>query len=229
MSKQSNYERQRQESDATFIQGVPLIFDGLGLDINNPDLGCQISTIFQDTKKGTDLVITNNKNDDILKMVAYRMRTFSYIERYPLDITFRFANINNIPTEWIKIMQGVADVGFYGFTDEHGKIVRWILISFDGLRSVHHFDEETGIYVPDSHIRTFPGKNTGKGDTSFLAYRATDFLAHDNSPLTTAEDKIILGHSLGYFDDIMEVHAARKGLPSSFIMKDKIDRIDGRV
>lgn len=218
-------EKQREISDNTFSQGVPLIYTALGINIDDSNWRWEISSFAEDTKQSTDIKIIHIPTG-LEIMVAYRMRTHGYIDRYPIDITFRYGNMYNVPSEFQKVMAGAADIGFYGFTDEVNNIVRWIIISFYGFRSVHHIDEKTGLYVPDEHIRQLSQQNTAKGDTSFVAYKSLDFKAHDESPITSSEDKIILAHSLGYFDDIIEVRAERKGLPRSFKMKDKIDRID---
>ena len=220
------YEENRSWSDAKIPEAIPYIFAALGI-VDDGTWSWKLSSFFEDTQKSTDIVLINNKTKKVI-MIAFRLRNPEYMDEkgYATQITIREA-------EFHKIMTGCADYGFYGFIDARTNIVRWIFISLNGFRSVHTRNELSGLHEPDSGIYCSKQKNTAPGDTSFRAYCSSAFLDHDNNLFTEPEDKIIWGHSLGYFEDVSimppKYNGAVPGMLPVVTIKDKIDRIDGRV
>jgi len=217
------YTKNRNWSDELIPDAIPFIYAALGIT-NTENWRWAISSFMEDVKLSTDILLINDKTSERI-MIAFRLRKPKYMndDGYATQITIRDA-------EFIKLMGGACDYGFYGFVDEQSKIVRWMVMCWDGFRSVHSLNEKTRLYVPDSGIFRSREKNTAVGDTAFSAYCTSGFLTHDNNLLTAKEDKIIMGHSLGYFEDVsimpLKYNGKVPGILPVVTIKDKIDRVD---
>jgi len=124
----NDYQNQRKWSDK-FIPEIKRI---VGYHL------LEISTLEQDTKQATDLIILNGRD----KRIAARMRKQKYENRYPHDITIRSkiegSNGHSVETEFSKLVAGYGDWMFYGFSkdDVSGEISRWYLIDLNKWRLV---------------------------------------------------------------------------------------------
>jgi len=223
-----NYNPQRVDSDATFPQAYPIIYNVLGYTVE-AGWEFRVSTKKEDTTQCTDLVLFNEKLDipsaDGAK-IGYRTRLEKYLIKWPNEVTFRFA-------EFDKIMKGEGELNFYAFLVS-GVIVRWIILNLPNLAKAHKVDPLTGIYVPTGGILRTQEKNTAVGDTMFWAYDMISVLNYDNNILTPTEDEIIVACSPGFFEDLVVMKDSEKPYMKRFLekampkvkLKNMIDRLD---
>jgi len=180
------YKDQREWSDALIPTAVPSILQVLNLDPDVWDI--YETTPEQDMNEAADLVLTNGI--EVYK-IAYRIRNGSYINKYPYDFTVRRQYTKGYKTEYEKILaDGFADFMFYGFR-LNNKIVRWVFILLDAYRA-EHYQDENGIWLPNKYLKYELLKNTD-GINDFYGYDITSF----------KNKKIIIGHSLGYTEDVV--------------------------
>lgn len=205
----TNYEVQREWSDSYIPYVSRIIIDALKLD---PSVWYIIvTTPEQDMKEAADLILTNGKEEF---MIALRLRNASYMSRYPFEFTIRREYTAGHKTEYQKMMEGFADMMFYGFRDGN-KIVRWVFLLVDEIRN-QHFHAENGEWYPLNHIK-FERKDNTDGRNCFNGYDINSF---EN------KDKLITAHSAGYFEDVTVREIS--GLDAHvYTLKPTEDRIDG--
>ena len=85
-----------------------------------------------DTKEATDLILFGANP----KRLACRLRRPGYSDKYPYDFTIRSDRLSGAKTEFEKIVNGHADLLFYGHAaDDHSDMIaRWFLIDLDAFR-----------------------------------------------------------------------------------------------
>jgi len=143
-------------------------------------MGCgkvdvNITPFIVDVKEAADLVIEGGDDaEDIYS--AVRLRKSEFASRYPYEFTVRYQYTAGYKTEYEKIMEGYADIMFYGFVIK-GSIARWIILNMDAFR-----EEAEQDYIKKEHKHNTDGRN------SFLAFDVRSF-----------KSDIILGTSEGYF------------------------------
>lgn len=125
-----DYQKQRSFSDK-FIPSIK--------NIVGPHL-LRISTIDEDTKQASDLVVLSavNKNNRPLT-IACRVRSCekkNYYLIYKDQFTFRYRSQWNGKTEFEKIKEGWGDWFFYGHQEKPGsyRIHPWWIIDLDVFR-----------------------------------------------------------------------------------------------
>ena len=164
-----NYDNNRHWSDRFLPQVIQVLSCGRG-NVN-------ITPFWQDVKEAADLVIEADVEYDENLYAAVRLRKSSYASRYPFEFTVRYQYTAGYKTEYEKILEGYADIMFYGFVI--GKsIARWIILDMDVFRA-----EAENDYIVKEHKHNADGRN------SFLAFDVRSF-----------KGNIILSHSEGYFD-----------------------------
>jgi len=208
MIENCDYEKQREWSDSYIPYVSQLIINGLHL---NPNVWYILVTSFdQDTQEAADLILTDGKEEF---MIALRLRNASYMDRYPFDFTVRREYTEGYKTEYEKIMEGFADMMFYGFRDGNN-VVRWALLLMDEFRDQHEF--VGGEWIPQDHI-VFERRDNKDGRNCFNGYDINTF---------KNKDKLILACSDGYFDDVVvtKIPGLKTGV---YKLKNKEDRIDG--
>jgi len=85
----------------------------------------------KDTQEATDLVMLRGR----VKDVAVRVRRHKYLQRYPHDFTLRARTYAGRTSEVEKIMQGYADVMFYGWMNaDQSDIKAWMILDLNSLR-----------------------------------------------------------------------------------------------
>jgi hypothetical protein len=168
MYKPENYNNNRHWSDKFLPQVIQVLSCGKA-DVN-------ITPFWQDVKEAADLVIKADENYGKDLYSAVRLRKSSYASKYPYEFTVRYQYTDGYKTEYEKIMEGYADIMFYGFVID-GSIARWIILDMDAFRAEAEED-----YIVKEHKHNADGRN------SFLAFNVKSF-----------KHQIILGHSEGYF------------------------------
>lgn len=209
MNAKENYEQQREWSDSYIPQVSRIIIGALGLD---PQVWyIVVTTPEQDMTEAADLILTDGKEEF---MIALRLRNASYMEQFCFEFTIRREYTQGYKTEYVKIMEGFADMMFYGFRDGN-RVVRWLFLSIDEFRKHHHFDEVLDEWVPNDYI-VFSRKDNKDGRNCFNGYDINSF---------PDLDKLIIAHSPGYFEDvnIRIIPGLKMGC---YTMKNKADRID---
>ena len=93
--------------------------------------------------------------------VAVRLRRPRYDYR---DLTIRSSRTNGTKTELAKIKEGYAYRYLYGWIDENNRIVEWMLVDLDRVRSAGMLDGRREIYNTD-------------GKTAFIAIPAEELCA----------------------------------------------------
>jgi len=206
MIENCDYEKQREWSDSYIPYVSRLIINGLHLD---PNIWRILVTSFdQDTQEAADLILTDGKEEF---MIALRLRNASYMDRYPFDFTIRREYTDGYKTEYEKIMEGFADMMFYGFRDGN-KIVRWVFLSMDVFRSHHECID--GEWKPKDGV-VFERMGNKDGRNCFNGY-----------DINTFQHNLIILHSKGYFEDVdvTTIPGLKTGV---YKLKNKEDRIDG--
>jgi len=120
--------------------------------------------------------VLRNADLMVLRMEAVRIgcrvRTHSYLERYPNEFTIRSVRPKTgNKTELSKILEGWGDYFFYGFSDvAEVYLAAWLLGDLKVFRL--WFQRETANLPP----RRTPGqaKDNHDGKSSFLAFRVDD-------------------------------------------------------
>lgn len=120
-----------------------------------------------DTKKATDLVLFEAKP----QMIACRLRRDGFHKRFPWDFTVRSARDSGAKTELSKIIEGWADLMFYGHIHENKRIMSWFLISLKAFREALIKDNRRDVKL------SFQKKGNGDG-THFIAYDIRSFPSH---------------------------------------------------
>lgn len=88
--------------------------------------------VVEDQQQATDLMVFHISP----LTVACRMRSLSYFEKYPNEITIRYSRPGGTKTEYDKIVDGWANYFFYGFGDfSTGRIRAYSVLSLDALRA----------------------------------------------------------------------------------------------
>lgn len=208
MIENCDYEKQREWSDSYIPHVSKLIINALGL---NPNIWSVVVTSFdQDTQEAADLILTDGKEEF---MIALRLRNASYMDRFCFEFTIRREYAKGYKTEYIKIMEGFADMMFYGFRDGN-KVVRWVLLLMDEFRNQHEFIN--GEWRPCEHV-IFETSTNKDGRNCFNGYDINTF---------KNKNKLIIAHSEGYFSDVIvtKFPGLRAGL---YKLKNKEDRKDG--
>jgi hypothetical protein len=107
-----------------------------------------------DVRYAADLMLLSTKH----MMIAARVRNPKkhYAEKYPYDFTFRVAYETGQKTELNKILEGMADVFFYGHGHplKPGEFCRWWLLNLDVFRA---------------NVRGRTWQNIPNGDGTFFA------------------------------------------------------------
>jgi len=170
MNNPDNYNNQRHWSD----KFLPQVIQVLSCDKANVN----ITPFIVDVKEAADLVIASDAEYDKDLYAAVRLRKSEFASRYPYEFTVRYQYTAGYKTEYEKIIEGYADIMFYGFVIGNS-IARWIILDMDCFRK--EAEEE---YIARAHKRNTDGRN------SFLAFDVRSF-----------KSNIILGHSQGYFDE----------------------------
>lgn len=90
------------------------------------------STIEQDTKEATDLVVLCAHN----LRIACRVRMPGFYAKWPDDFTVRYRRLNGVRTEYAKIMAGWGDWFFYGHAVDDTSLViePWWIIDLNAFR-----------------------------------------------------------------------------------------------
>lgn len=203
------YDEQRSWSDSYIPYVSRTIINALNLD---PNIWCiKVTTPEQDMKEAADLILTDGDEEF---MIALRLRNASYMADYPFDFTIRREYTAGYKTEYEKIMDGFADMMFYGFRDGD-KIVRWVFMNMDEFRLQHKYDAVQCAWVPKSYIE-YERRNNRDGRNCFNGYDINSFPSHDN---------LIISHSPGYFKDVVVKNIPGLRLPM-YSLKKKKDRID---
>lgn len=122
--------------------------------------------IEDDQERNTDLIVL--KMDAV--RIACRIRSHSYLERYPNEFTIRSARPSGVKTELTKIIEGWGDYFFYGFGDEtESSLAKWSLCDLKVFRwwFNRRLVEKRGV---------IPGieKPNGDGSSNFRAFVLTD-------------------------------------------------------
>jgi hypothetical protein len=170
MYSPENYNHNRHWSDRFLPQVMKV------LSFGKADV--RITPFWQDVKEAADLKILADSQDEEDIYAAVRLRKSSYASRYPFEFTVRYKYTAGYKTEYEKIMEGYADIMFYGFVI--GKnVARWIMLDMDVFRAEAEED-----YISKEHKYNADGRN------SFLAFDVRSF-----------KNNIILSHSVGYFDE----------------------------
>lgn len=167
MYDKNNYASQRRWSD----RYLPAVIETLGCANVN------VSPFEVDVEQATDLIIEGDSEFGKNVHVAVRLRKSKFATRYPYEFTVRYQYTDGYKTEHEKIMEGYADIMFYGFVDQNC-IFRWIILDLDVYR-----EEAENDYITKEHKHNRDGRN------SFLAYDIRSF-----------KGDIIIAHSAGYFD-----------------------------
>lgn len=217
------YLKNRKWSDDTIPEGIEIIADEFGLDLSEKNCKIEVTSFYEDTKLAADLKITIG---NWVYMVSYRSRKMKYLFNYPLDVTLRYVNKKGYETEYAKIMKKkCGHFNLYTFTN-NGKIIRWILINLAGLRKGHYLDKDKNIYLPKKYVKFEIRSNVDIDDTDFIAYNMLSFKRNDE--FLAPEDKVIIAHSPGYFDDIKitKLPTANGKFIEMYKLKKKADRID---
>lgn len=108
----------------------------------------------QDRVEATDLIVLNAERCRI----AVRLRTSTYFDRYPNDLTIRSRRPNGSETELVKILSGWGDYFFYGFADyDQAKIIAYRIIDLRAFRNWHATKSLSG---------TIPGERRTNADGS---------------------------------------------------------------
>jgi len=164
----NNYNKQRHWSDQ-FLPQVKKVLSCGRADVN-------ITPFIVDVKQAADLVIEPDTNYNESDYVAVRLRKSKFADKYPYEFTVRYQYTAGHKTEYGKIMEGYANIMFYGFIIGNS-IARWIILDMDCFRAEAEKD-----YIIKEH------KFNTDGINSFLAFDVRSF-----------KTKIILGTSQGYF------------------------------
>jgi len=213
------YVRQRKWSDDVIQQAIEIIIDQFDLDLSEWQI--EETSIFEDTKLCGDLKIFNGKRE---YMIGHRCRTEEIMEQYPVDVTVRYLNKFGHKTEFAKIMEGKGDFNLYDF-HINGNVVRWVLMDLHAFRKAHTYNYMSKKWEAAEPIKFTVESNKHEEDTDFRAYKMTSILEYDK--LVDPEDRIIISHSPGYFEDILTHETYLYGKTFiSYSMKEKQHRID---
>jgi hypothetical protein len=168
MYAKNNYNSQRHWSD----QFLPSVMDTLG----GGHTEVEITPFIVDVEQAADLIIKAGEAENKDEYVAVRLRKSKFASRYPFEFTVRYQYTAGYKTEYEKIMEGFADLMFYGFV-VNNQVARWILLDMDRFR-----EEAENDYIIKEHKHNRDGRN------SFLAFDVRSF-----------KSDIIISHSVGYF------------------------------
>jgi hypothetical protein len=209
MNHKEKYEEQRNWSDSYIPFVSRTIINSLNLDPNIWHI--KVTTPEQDMKEAADLILTDGDEEF---MIALRLRNRSYMADYPFDFTIRREYTAGYKTEYEKIMEGFADMMFYGFR-EGNKIVRWVFMSMDEFRFQHMYDDAESEWYPKDYI-VYQRKDNRDGRNCFNGY---DILSFPNIK------DLIITHSPGYFEDVVITNIP--GLSSTvYRLKRQEERLD---
>lgn len=152
MKQASSYSLDRKWSDR-FIPQIKALIGPFLLQESEPEV---------DMKQATDLVIL--KADDVA--IACRVRRHGYADKYPDQFTVRAHRDSGARTELSKIMNGWADLMFYGHASEDETMIdKWMLLNMDQFRD--DCKNRRGEVV-------WQRKDNGDG-TQFIAFDANSF------------------------------------------------------
>jgi len=165
-----NYNHNRHWSDKFLPQVIQVLSCGKA--------NVSITPFSIDVKEAADLIIEADLEYQKDLYAAVRLRKSSYTSRYPFEFTVRYQYTAGYKTEYEKIMEGFADIMFYGFVIGNS-IARWIILDMDVFRAEAEKD-----YIARVHKYNADGRN------SFYAFDVRTF-----------KGNIILGHSEGYFGE----------------------------
>jgi hypothetical protein len=84
----------------------------------------------RDVKQATDLEITMFKGGNSLGVRIRRPEFFGWN-----DFTIRYKRDSGAETEYSKIMRGLMDWFFYGWTNRKQELARWLLLDMDVFRA----------------------------------------------------------------------------------------------
>ena len=206
----NKYEEQRQWSDSYIPTVSRIIINCLGLDPNVWHI--KVTSFDQDTKEAADLILTDGDEEF---MIALRLRNAMYMKQYPLDFTIRREYTEGYKTEFEKIMEGFADMMFYGFRDGN-RVVRWVFLSMDAFRLEHHYSDIHGEWIGKPHV-LYERRDNHDGRNCFHAYKITSF----------ENPNLIIAHSPGYFEDVKTNVYEGKGVTiTTHTLKPKEQRLD---
>jgi hypothetical protein len=116
------------------------------------------ASFLEDTRQATDLVVFTTVGLPREQSFACRVRSRQYWDKYPNDVTIRYAQADGRGAEWHKIQRGWGDWFIYGFTDpaRPGRLAQWSVINlhmFRPLMEAHRF--ETGNNAADNGGESF--------------------------------------------------------------------------
>lgn len=136
----------------------------------------------EDAKHNTDLIVL--KLDPI--RVACRLRTYSYLRRYPNEFTLRSRRPRGAQTELSKVISGWGNYLFYGFaTANADDLATWFLGDLNVFRRWHSNELHFG-------KGELPGveRQNADGSSSFRTYDLnrlpTEFIVHRELPAVTS-------------------------------------------
>jgi hypothetical protein len=167
MGSQYYSEERRRESDAYIPEIKRLIV--MHLLMVTPD--------WIDFKHAADLMLLTTHRMTIAARVRLKMK---YQNLYPYEFTFRAVYETGHVTELDKILQGMANVFFYGHADpfKPGLFSRWWLLDLDVFRANMRdrtwqtIPNHDGTFFSPFDVRKFPPELVIDGsDTAFIAGR----------------------------------------------------------
>jgi hypothetical protein len=132
----------------------------------------------------------------------------SYWDKYPGEVTFRWARPTGNATEWEKLMcSGWGDVFFYGFGDPTTqRITEYVVLDLSEFRFANAAGHITGAYTKQGN---------GDGSSDFIALSLEAVSAR-------VRDRIVLAASPGYQDRLAD-RQRTKLLSRPFNPNDHID------
>jgi len=119
----------------------------------------------EDQKRCTDLITMKMEPVRVL----CRIRREKYLDKYGDEFTIRAECANGATTELTKIIEGWGDYMFYGFGNDNGQIVKWMLADVKVFRLA---------YMRSLYAKKPLGtKQTNKDmtDTKFIAFKINEF------------------------------------------------------
>ena len=119
-------EKMQYKKDWQWSDGYLLVIEQILRQNAMYLLDVQISNNNKDTKQATDMVITV-KGGDVAVRVRRPYRDFR-------DLTIRAWRSSGVKTELTKLKEGFADWYFYGWSDDKGGFLDWMLVDLDKLR-----------------------------------------------------------------------------------------------